>query len=172
MAIVAAGPRREPEVLEKLLAAHRIHGFHYLALSLIALAKGDGTWTDASRRAALSEGRKFFAAAHQRNVPQLDAFFLPPLLEALDLNWRDRAALFNEPATNSWLEDAASANGSELADAKATGTLHVPSAEVEEPSTPADTAIHHAVEPAAASPRASDFCDFHQCERIVCLCWD
>ena len=92
----------------------------------------------------LSEGRKFFAAAHQRNVPQLDAFFLPPLLEALDLNWSDRAALFNEPATNSWLEDAASANGSEWADAKAAG---IPLRTCRPPKSrnrplPADTAIH------------------------------
>jgi hypothetical protein len=169
------GRAAQPDVLEKLLAAHRIHGFHYLALGLIALAKGDGPWTDASRRAALSEGRKFFAAAHQRNVPQLDAFFLPPLLDALELNWSDRAALFNEAATNSWLEDAASSNGSEWTDAKVAGIparRDVPSAEIAEPSALAETVVHESIGLAAANPRASEFCDFHQCERIVCLCWD
>jgi hypothetical protein len=73
------------ETLQTLLSAHRIHGFHYLALGLISLHKGDGHWTDAARHAALAEARTFYAAAHQRNVPQLDAFFLPPLLEALGL---------------------------------------------------------------------------------------
>ena len=99
------------ETLEKLLSAHRIHGFHYLALSLIALHKGEGPWTDAARRTALGEARDFYATAHQRNVPQLDAFFLPPLLEALGLSWGDRSAWHD-----SWLEDIPSSNGSALAD--------------------------------------------------------
>jgi hypothetical protein len=161
------GRTASPEILEKLLAAHRIHGFHYLALSLIALAKGDGPWTDASRRAALTEGRKFFASAHQRNVPQLDAFFLPPLLEALDLNWSDRAAW-----TNSWLEDPASANGSEWTDANDKATLRVPSAVVEGHLAPPIVTEPIANEAVPTAPRDSDFCDFHQCERVVCLCWD
>ena len=50
------GRAAHPETIERLLAAHRIHGFHYLALGLIALAKGEGPWTDASRRVALAEG--------------------------------------------------------------------------------------------------------------------
>ena len=41
------GRAAHAETLEKLLSAHRIHGFHYLALSLIALHKGEGPWTDA-----------------------------------------------------------------------------------------------------------------------------
>ena len=96
------GRAANAETLEKLLSAHRIHGFHYLALSLIALHKGEGEWTDAARRAALGEAREFYATAHQRNVPQLDAFFLPPLLEALGLSWGDRSAWHD-----SWLEDTA-----------------------------------------------------------------
>ncbi len=106
------GRAAQPDVLEKLLAAHRIHGFHYLALGLIALAKGDGPWTDAARRAALTEGREFYAAAHQRNVPQLDAFFLPPLLESLGLNFSSAAL------SHSWQEEAPSSNGSEQDEGK------------------------------------------------------
>ncbi|MGO9109697.1 MAG: hypothetical protein ACLP9L_10725 [Thermoguttaceae bacterium] len=181
--------------VEKLVSAHRIHGFHYLALSLIALHKGEGPWTDAARRAALGEARRFYGTAHQRNVPQLDAFFLPPLLEALGLNWGDRTAWHD-----SWLEDSASSNGSAWADpASAPG----PSSSDEssehaacEPqpvehevaaSNPADEEIvlesvgaepvlvgHPPVgaAPRAARPGSSDYCEFHQCERIVCLCWD
>jgi hypothetical protein len=164
------GRAAQPDVLEKLLAAHRIHGFHYLALSLIALAKGDGEWTDAARRAALAEGRKFFAAAHQRNVPQLEAFFLPPLLEALGLNWSDRAAW-----SDSWLDDGPSSNGSEWDDDNVAGTLCAPSADSIVPTLPsAFVASSASAEPASASHShgASDYCDFHRCERIVCLCWD
>jgi hypothetical protein len=171
------GRSAQPEVLEKLLAAQRVHGFHYLALSLIALAKGDGPWTDAARRAALAEGRRFFAAAHQRNVPQLDAFFLPPLLDALGLNWSDRAAW-----SDSWREDAPSPNGSQWEDAngKAAGTIQAPSADAaqmadsdKQPIPPAIEATHSAGPDLSAHPHGtSDFCDFHQCDRIVCLCWD
>jgi len=164
------GRAAQPDILEKLLAAHRIHGFHYLALGLIALAKGDGQWTDASRRAALAEGRKFFAVAHQRNVPQLDAFFLPPLLEALGLNWSDRAAW-----DNSWLEDAPSSNGSEWDESatKVSSTLRVPAANSDE-STPPLEPVSLIATPAPILHRhgTSDYCDFHRCERIVCLCWD
>ena len=114
------GRAAQLDVLEKLLAAQRVHGFHYLALSLIALAKGDGPWTDAARRAALAEGGTFFAAAHQRNVPQLNAFFLPPLLDALGLNWSDHTRW-----SDSWREDEPSTNGSQWGDAngKVAGAL-------------------------------------------------
>jgi hypothetical protein len=181
------------ETLEKLLSAHRIHGFHYLALSLIALARGDGPWTDAARRAALGEARKFHAAAHQRNVPQLDVFFLPPLLEALELNWGDSRAWHD-----SWLEDTPSSNGSAWAGAAATPSppqsddLPAPAAAEPETVEREAAAGHLPTEeeivlesvvaepvlvrhpPAVATPRGgpSDYCDFHQCDRIVCLCWD
>jgi hypothetical protein len=162
------GRAAQPEILEKLLAAQRIHGFHYLALGLIALAKGDGPWTDASRRAALAEGRKFFATAHQRNVPQLETFFLPPLLEALGLTWADRAAW-----NDAWLEDTPSSNGDEwnepiiLEDkappARVEDAPDRASVEIAGPANTVSTAHRHV---------ASEYCDFHQCERIVCLCWD
>jgi hypothetical protein len=181
------GRAAHAETLEKLLSAHRIHGFHYLALSLIALHKGDGPWTDPARRAALGEAREFYATAHQRNVPQLDAFFLPPLLEALGLNWGDGAAWHD-----SWLEDNPSTNGSADGDyAPASGvnsshaaesppSAHQAAADHEEESVTETVAAEPTVErnpPATATPHAShpnlsDYCDFHQCERIVCLCWD
>ena len=183
------------ETLDQLLSAHRIHGFHYLALSLIALAKGEGPWTDAARRAALGEARKFHATAHQRNVPQLDTFFLPPLLEALGLNWGDRRAWHD-----SWLEDVPSSNGSDAADHASTphppesdeppahaaaqpepvqreaAVRDLPAAEIALESAAAEPILVRDP-PVVATPRAgrggsSDFCDFHQCERIVCLCWD
>jgi hypothetical protein len=168
------GRAATPETLEKLLAAHRIHGFHYLALGLVSLHKGDGPWTDAARRAALGEARTFYATAHQRNVPQMDAFFLPPLLDALGLNWGDRSAWHD-----SWLEDDPSSNGSAWADPAS--AHHPPSSAL--PAKVADDAepVKQEVESAAAEPVAvpradrtgpSDYCDFHQCERIVCLCWD
>ena len=190
------GRAASAETLEKLLTAHRIHGFHYLALSLIALHKGEGPWIDATRRAVLSESQKFYATAHQRNVPQLDAFFLPPLLDALGLNWGDRAAWHD-----SWLGDMPSTTGSAWAD---------PVSEPNEPRSDEPLA-HSAVEPetvqqeeatrdlptdeeigvetasvepvpvrhppVVAAPRihrpnSSDYCDFHKCNRVVCLCWD
>lgn len=170
------------ETLEKLLSAHRIHGFHYLALSLIALHKGDGPWTDATRRTALGKARDFYATVHQRNVPQLDTFFLPPLLEALGLSWGDRSAWHD-----SWLEDVPSSNGSNPSELAS--TPHPPESdeppahaqpqpvEQEEASNNLATDKEVAVEAVVATPRAhapasSDYCDFHQCERIVCLCWD
>ena len=186
------GRAANAETLETLLSAHRIHGFHYLALSLIALHQGEVPWTDAARRAALGEAREFYATAHQRNVPQLDAFFLPPLLEALGLNWGDRSAWYD-----SWLEDTPSSNGSAAADQPSrnpppSDQPPAPAAaeSVEGNKTPGDppaggeTTVetsdaeprlaHHL--PAVATPRAgpgsSDYCDFHQCDRIVCLCWD
>jgi hypothetical protein len=170
------GRAAQPEVLEKLLVAHRIHGFHYLALSLIALAKGDGPWTDVSRRAALADGRKFYAAAHQRNVPQLDAFFLPPLLEALGLNWTDREAW-----NDSWLEDNPSSNGRQWNDAPTRDLPATSAADAEEELADSDSLVPRPVEAVLPLPEAnsakprhalSDYCDFHRCERIVCLCWD
>jgi hypothetical protein len=215
------GRAASAETLEKLLSAQRIHGFHYLALSLIALNQGEGPSTDAGalggyplvgagRRAALSEARKFYATAHQRNVPQLDAFFLPPLLEALGLNWGDRSAWHD-----SWLEDLPSSNGSDQH--PQVGTRRVPRADQASPPQSTEPPARAATQstgcpepgpmereevaaklpvgddvvvesagaepvlvrhpPAAAAPHAggpgsSDYCDFHQCDRIVCLCWD
>jgi len=178
------GRAANAETLENLLTTHRIHGFHYLALSLIALHRSDVPWTDATRRAALAEAREFYASAHQRNVPQLDAFFLPPLLDALGLNWGDRPAW-----RDSWLEDNPSSNGSAAADqgpirnspsADAPST-HAAGEAVEKERTPgesidAEPALapqSSAIEiPHVVRPAASDYCDFHQCDRIVCLCWD
>ena len=179
------GRAATPETLEKLLSAHRIHGFHYLALSLIAMHKGDGPWTEAARRTALSEARDFYATVHQRNVPQLDAFFLPPLLEALGLGWGDRSAWHDH-----WLEDVPSSNGSALADPDS--AAHPPQAEEPSTHTPSepepakqeeaagDLSVQEEIvlEPAIVAtphtghPGSSDYCDFHQCDRIVCLCWD
>ena len=189
------GRAASAQTLEKLLSAHRIHGFHYLALGLIALHKGEGPWTDATRRTVLAEARDFYATAHQRNVPQLDAFFLPPLLEAVGLSWADRSAWHD-----SWLEDVYSSNGN-----AGTGQTARPlPLRTEEPhdSAPAESippteadgeteevAVQSQVagqvveqvtehDPPAIAvshgnrPRSSDYCDFHQCERIVCLCWD
>lgn len=176
------GRAADAETLERLLSAHRIHGFHYLALSLIALHKGEGPWTEATRRTALGEVQDFYATVHQRNVPQLDAFFLPPLLEALGLGWGDRSAWHD-----SWLEDVPSSNGSDSANqaslpqppqsdkppAHATGGPEP----AEQDETPGDRPVLVSDLPAVATPpagrrRSSDYCDFHQCERIVCLCWD
>ena len=170
------------ETLEKLLSAQRIHGFHYLALSLIAMHKGEGPWTDAARRAALGEARTFYSTAHQRNVPQLDAFFLPPLLEALGLSWGDREAWHD-----SWLEDLPSSNGSGWADpASAPHGDELPAhavtapEPVQEETTSGNPQIEEQIvaepvwvaTPHAGRPGSSDYCDFHQCDRIVCLCWD
>jgi hypothetical protein len=179
------GRAANAETLEKLLTAQRIHGFHYLALSLIAMHQGEGPWTDAARRAALGEAQKFYATAQQRNVPQLDAFFLPPLLEALGLNWGDRSAW-----RDYWLEDQPSSNGSGSADQTAAphppqgDELPAPAAAEPEPVEQEAAPVEDlAVETAGAEPvlvrhppvdrpESSDYCDFHQCDRIVCLCWD
>ena len=176
------------ETLDKLLSAHRIHGFHYLALSLIALHKGDGEWTDATRRTALGEARDYYATVHQRNVPQLDAFFLPPLLEALGLVWGDRSAWHD-----SWLEDIPSSNGSAWTEQTLTGqppenaappapAAGKPEAVKQEEAASGLAAEREVViesalpEPVLARQSSvvasSDYCDFHQCDRIVCLCWD
>ncbi len=184
------GRAARAEALENLLSAHRIHGFHYLALGLIALNKGEGPWTDATRRRTLGAAREFYAAAHQRNVPQLDAFFLPPLLEALGMNWGDRSAWHD-----SWLEDVPSSNGSDRGEPAAAG--HPAPGEESPSSAPGDSAPGHEeassggpaadaekvlqsvaaeANPAGHPPvrrgNSSEYCDFHQCDRIVCLCWD
>jgi hypothetical protein len=176
------GRTANAETLEKILSTQRIHGFHYLALGLIAIHKGEGAWTDAARRAALGEAREFYAAAHQRNVPQMDAFFLPPLLESLDLNWGDRSAW-----QDVWLEDLPSPNGDVWTDhasarpeskgeAEVASHNPVPDDEVAtEPAVSEPVLEHHP--PAVAAPHVQrggkpDYCDFHQCDRIVCLCWD
>jgi len=188
------GRATSAEALEQLLTAQRIHGFHYLALSLIALHRGEGPWTDVTRRAALEEAREFYASAHQRNVPQLDAFFLPPLLEALGLNWGDRPAWHDF-----WLEDSPSSNGSALSEQASTRnppaadelSAHSTVEPIEEEARPGDLPPSGEVaaesadaqrvlaphSPAVATthtgrPGSSDYCDFHQCDRIVCLCWD
>ena len=119
-------------------------------------------------------------------MPQLDAFFLPPLLEALGLNWGDRSAWHD-----SWLEDSPSSNGSGWAE-KASAGNPPPGEPVEQGETttgnlpPGGESVVESAEaepslaphsPAIASPGAgrsgpSDYCDFHRCDRIVCLCWD
>jgi hypothetical protein len=186
------GRSADADTLDKLLAAHRIHGFHYFALSLIALHKGEGSWTETARHAALAETRKFYAAAHQRNVPQLDAFFLPPLLEALGLTWSDRSAWLD-----SWLEDQPSANGSDRPPQESSRTAEATArrAQAESPCPggerdPGDergaldreaslavvepVVLRDLPDPASLARRhgTSEYCEFHQCERIVCLCWD
>ncbi len=153
-----------PETLERLLAAHRLHGFHYLALSLIALHKGEAEWTESARRTALTEARDFYATVHQRNVPQLDAFFLPPLLEALGLGWGDRSAWHD-----SWLEDLPSSNGSSPPDVASPphlpGSSEPTSSDASEskPDRPAETAsdpatggtVDEAAETDVAAPRGA-----------------
>ncbi len=177
------------EALQTALASHRIHGFHYLALSMVALHKNDAPWTDAGRRAVLAEARTFYASAHQRNVPQLEAFFLQPLLEALGLGHDARHSWHD-----AWLEDAPSSNGSHAtqkdkasdADIDKRGKLPA-SAEamdedyrvIEVPEPPRALRAVPLIAPPTEDaslhlrkPVSDGYCEFHQCERIVCLCWD
>ena len=155
------GRAAQPEILEKLLAAQRIHGFHYLALGLIALAQGRRPVDRRLRRTALAEGRKFFATAHQRNVPQLETFFLPPLLEALGLTWADRG----HGTTPGWRirPPPTATSGTNRLSWKTKPRPTALRVEIAGPANTVSTAHRHV---------ASEYCDFHQCERIVCLCWD
>ena len=94
------------------------------------------------------------------------------------LSWGDRSAWHD-----SWLEDKPSSNGSAWSDPaseRQPAESHVPpeaaeeqivlEADVAEPvvvrQSPVEAAIH------AGRSRSSDYCDFHKCDRVVCLCWD
>ena len=111
--------------------------------------------------------------------------FLPPLLDALDLNWRGRSDW-----DDAWLEDKPSSNGSNWEEPAAAGyprqdgetATHGKVQPGERESAPSklaesDQTVQEAkvAEPSAVSfsctgrPGTSDYCDFHHCERIVCL---
>ena len=177
------GRAGEHQDLEKLPSAHPHSRLPLFGLESDRLAQGR---RPVDRRHAphggMGKAQDFYATVHQRNVPQLDTFFLPPLLEALGLSWGDRSAWHD-----SWLEDVPSSNGSnpsELASTPHPPESNEPPAhaqpqpvEQEEASNNLATDRKVAVEAVVATPRAhapasSDYCDFHQCERIVCLCWD
>jgi hypothetical protein len=193
-----------PEALMDLLARQRIHGLRYKALRLAAAHRQRGPWAPSAKHAALREAAAFYAGVHQRMVPQLDAFFLPALLDELELGWDDRPGCHERL----WLEESPeAAEGIDaLPVAKAIAPLQAVSIEVRQapresglfisrqvlevpfvgpvldmPLPPKEddslaAILVEAAEPTRRSTRVltapSDFCEFHQCQRKVCLCWD
>lgn len=170
-----------PDVLTAVLAAGRMHGFRYIALAIAAKHKQARPWTDASQQAALEEAMQFYTSVHQRNVPQLDAFFLPVILQELGLS---RSTLACERGSV-WVEDAPSGNGQHLGDPHVApigiAGPEAAASPVDEPAVVAPSvAVPEPVEPegvvseSAASSLSvpEDFCEFHQCNRKACLCWD
>ncbi|MEN6452360.1 MAG: hypothetical protein ABFC96_17865 [Thermoguttaceae bacterium] len=120
-----------------------VHGFRYKAMMLLAKHKQNVPWTDVSRRAAVNEAIQFYSAAHPRTLPELDALFLPPLLDELGLKGSGRptdAARTEEPS-----HDA-------TADAMQSAVATPASAEA--PISPAG------------------LCPVHNCDRMSCFCWD
>jgi len=135
------------ETTSQLLGRRRLHGFHYRALHILATYRpGNQAWTDSNRRAALRAAQNFYTAAHPRNVPALDTYFLPPLLDALGIDWA--------VPKGRWEDRIAS----DVAPPK-------PAEPVWESETPPP-------QRQIWVRRTSGYCAKHGCQRNECLCWD
>lgn len=130
------------EALAAILQAQPVHGLTYKALQIAAVHKQGMPWTAAARQAAVTEALQFYASVNQRNVPQLDALFMPTLFRELGLVWNGRPPHIEVEAQRAIPE--------------------------EEPKPP-EMAPQPA---AAAKPRPADYCEIHRCRRNECLCWD
>ena len=134
------------EALTRILQQDRIHGYIYKASVLLAKHKRGVPWTNTTRQAALEEAMQFYTAAHPRNIPQLDTFFVPPILDELGLGWDVHQASHESP----WSDETAPQQPQAV-------------------DAPADAVI---AEPAPVGRPNADFCTLHNCNRMECFCWD
>jgi DNA primase len=154
------------ESLSDLLVRQRIHGFRYLALRIAQKHKQGGPWASSAQRAALSEAAQLYASAKQRNVPQLDAFFLPALLDELGLGWYESRDCGGPVWAEEPHEDAVEAIAPAAIESS---NLPPPESEPTEAAIEPQALPVNSLRPSIKQP---DFCEFHQCSRQACLCWD
>ena len=125
----------------------RVHGYRYRALTLLARHAQEGAWTDAARQAALEEAMRFYAAAHRRNIPQLDTFFVPPICHELGLGW-DACQVLCECASS----DDVLQQEPMVVEPPAEEVAGAQRQSIRQPDTGA--------------------CSIHGCDPMKCFCWD
>jgi hypothetical protein len=76
-----------PDWLCDRVAAERLHVFQYQAAAIARKHRPAGGWTDAARQAAATEGMQFYTRQRAEKVPEFHLFFVPALVEALELAW-------------------------------------------------------------------------------------
>lgn len=77
------------EGFRSLLRRERSHAYRVWAMEILRRRRPRRGWTDASRRAAMAEAVAFYSAmaGRRRGTSELDAHFVPPIVEALGWPW-------------------------------------------------------------------------------------
>ena len=161
------------EVLKGLLERDCLHAYRYQALLLLARHKQGVGWTNAARQSALEEARQFYTAADPRNVPQLDAFFVPPIVD--ELRWEGDGRGFGEMGDGHHLPEQPAVCWAQMAPVPVLEPLppQEPASAERPAQQPATSAAPPAAsEPAPSGPSQSSLCPLHGCDRMKCFCWD
>jgi hypothetical protein len=175
IAMDMAGPSpRLASICDSLTAQIRhasMHGYRYTALAILERHRAGGPWTPASRQAALREAADFYMAAHPNHIPQLDAHFVPPFLEALPADEGCHAPWEKpEPEPVEIPPPVAIAPPPPVvAPPPPEPVLELP---LPEPvaAPPAEAPLRRFL----ARPRrpATGPCELHRCDKMYCFCWD
>jgi hypothetical protein len=134
------------DVVTRLIERDSIHGYSYRAQVLLARHKQGAAWTETTRQAAVDAAMRFYAGAQNSNVSQLNAFFLPPLVDELGL------LADGQQSPSLWFDETCQA-AEEVSQEVSVKALPV----APQPNRAAST---------------TGRCPIHGCSRMECLCWD
>ena len=86
--------RQGIDALREVLAHQRVHAYTLKARDVLRKRRPPGGWTGAERRAAMGEAVAFYTwqSTRRRDTVELDAHFVPPIVEALGWAWGAREA--------------------------------------------------------------------------------
>jgi hypothetical protein len=147
--LAAWAHRHECDAFAAAVGSEPIHGRRYQALALLSAHRTGDEWTDATRYATLEAARLFYRDQARRGGREdLDAHFVPCIVEGLQLDW-DAQRPVEEPPV-------------QVATAAVEPEEPPPIAEPEEPP---------AVEPPRRQ-RPTDYCPLHRCSVTECFCFD
>ncbi|MBN2475753.1 MAG: hypothetical protein JXB62_14170 [Pirellulales bacterium] len=79
----------EQESLRIAVKQHCMHAYRWQALAILHRHRTPPEWSPAARRAALHEAINFYVSANRGDTAQLDAHFVPPIVEGLKLDRRE-----------------------------------------------------------------------------------
>jgi hypothetical protein len=151
-----------------------VHAYVYKALALLKKHRPASGWNDAARHAAWKEAIEFYVNSDPKSGPDLDARFIPAIVEGLQRSWDTFQPLTQAPDESQPFENVprppipAPAVAPSLPEQSAHTAGQSRALEL-----PSLGARREPVTLKRASRNGSNgHCELHRCDTTVCFCFD